>query len=212
MLSLLKKSPDQAQAASAPAWHPNFRNFAELPDIKVVRTKFFVNGTMILMTAALALAFIYQEYKIADLERQVAEWQQQVNKDKKPSDQAVALFKKYLDQERKVLELNTYVKSARLTVSEFFKHLGDTLPRNIALTNIEIKEGGVTIYGMVSGAPESASGTASAYEKQLSSDQYITQYFDTPKLTSLVRDPGSGMMTLELNIKFKTVPTQKQKS
>ena len=44
MLSLLKKKPDAAAANLTPAWHPNFRNFERLPDTKVVRTTFFING------------------------------------------------------------------------------------------------------------------------------------------------------------------------
>ena len=33
-----------------PAWHPNFRNYEKLPDIKVVRTAFFVNGVNCALT------------------------------------------------------------------------------------------------------------------------------------------------------------------
>ena len=49
MLSLLKKKSEAAAAPTVPAWHPNFRNYEKLPDLKVVRTAFFVNGAAIFM-------------------------------------------------------------------------------------------------------------------------------------------------------------------
>ena len=60
MLSLLKKKkkPDAAasEAPQVPAWHPNFRNYQQLPDIKVVRTAFFVNGAAVFVALGLAVA------------------------------------------------------------------------------------------------------------------------------------------------------------
>ena len=44
MLSLLKKKTEASPASLLPSWHPNFRRFEALPDIKPVRTAFFVNG------------------------------------------------------------------------------------------------------------------------------------------------------------------------
>ena len=52
MRSLLKKKAEAA-ASQVPAWHPNFRNYQRLPDIKVVRTAFFINGFAALIAIAL---------------------------------------------------------------------------------------------------------------------------------------------------------------
>ena len=48
-----KKS--EASAPEAPAWHPNLRIASSLPDTKVVRTAFFVNGATMLVAIALLL-------------------------------------------------------------------------------------------------------------------------------------------------------------
>ena len=50
MLSLLKKKSDAA-APAVPAWHPNFRDYEKLPDVKVVRTAFFINAAAIVAFA-----------------------------------------------------------------------------------------------------------------------------------------------------------------
>ncbi|HUJ44290.1 MAG TPA: hypothetical protein VLW52_11850, partial [Opitutaceae bacterium] len=79
------KKSDQPQAPLVPAWHPNLRNVERLPDTKVVRTRFFVNFAAIAVGAALLLYFSYQEYRIKNLHHQVAEWQAQIDTNKKAS-------------------------------------------------------------------------------------------------------------------------------
>jgi hypothetical protein len=52
-------APPQTKKSDAalvvPAWHPNLRIVEQLPDTKVVRTAFFVNGAAMLVAIALAL-------------------------------------------------------------------------------------------------------------------------------------------------------------
>ena len=55
MLPFLKKKSEASAAPAVPNWHPNFRNFEKLPDIKVVRTAFFVNGAAVSVALALGL-------------------------------------------------------------------------------------------------------------------------------------------------------------
>src|SRR5882672_10641614 len=104
MLSLLKKKSDAAAAPLVPAWHPNFRNYEKLPDIKVVRTAFFVNGAAITITLALLTYFGFQEWNLHNLQGQVADWQRQIDRDKAGSEKAVALFKKFQAEEAKFQE------------------------------------------------------------------------------------------------------------
>ena len=74
MLSLLKKKPEGAAGPVTPYWHHNFRNFERLPDTKVVRTAFFVNGAAIVVAAIMVSWVVLQEYKIHDLNGRIADW------------------------------------------------------------------------------------------------------------------------------------------
>ena len=74
-MQFLQKKSEQSQAGLVPAWHPNFRNHERLPDTKVVRTFFFVNVTAITMVLSLVLLFVFQQLRINNLGRQVADWQ-----------------------------------------------------------------------------------------------------------------------------------------
>jgi hypothetical protein len=98
-LPFLKKKSEAASAPLVPAWHPNFRNYEKLPDIKVVRTAFFVNGAAITIALALLTYFGFQEWQLRNLQGQIADWQRQIDRDKAGSDRAVALYKKFQAEE-----------------------------------------------------------------------------------------------------------------
>jgi hypothetical protein len=202
MLSLLKKKKSDAAAPALPAWHPNFRNFERLPDTKVVRTAFFVNGAAIVVTSVLLLWFCYQEYQLRDLRRQVAEWQRQIDRDRPASDKAIALFKKFQADAARVKEIEAFVNSRPL-VSELLVQLGQTLPGNIALDTFELRANGLRLVAAVRGAPELASGHASTYLTQLRGNAKLTALFDEITLLNIERNQQTGRLTVEYFLKLK---------
>src|SRR3954470_11436069 len=111
MLPFLKKKSDAGAAPQVPAWHPNFRNYEKLPDIKVVRTAFFINGAAIFAMLGLAVYFGFQELKLRAVNVQVADWQKQIDRTKKESEAAIAIYKKFVTEETKINEVDAFVKS-----------------------------------------------------------------------------------------------------
>ena len=203
MLPLLKKKPKTASAApQMPAWHPTFRNYERLPDIKVVRTVFFVNGVAITVALAVLTIFIFKEYHYHSLCRQVADAQAQIDRDQRGSSQAVALFNKFQVEEKKILEVEAFLKTRPL-LSNLLLQIGQTLPKNVALSTFEIHDNGVVMRGTVRGAPELASGEASNYVEQLNRDVAIKALFGEVSLTSISRDSQTGRLSIELFLKFK---------
>lgn len=200
MLSLLKKKSD-ADAPQVPAWHPNFRNFERLPDTKVVRTAFFINVFALTVTVVLLLYVGRREWDLRVVRTQVAEKQQQIDRDRAGSEQSVALFKKFQAEEAKLMEVENFVTS-KLIVSDLLIHLGQTLPKNIALDRFELRDAGLTIAATVRGAPDQASGLATAYIEQLRADKELARFDDiTP--TSSDRNPTTGRITIEVFMHLK---------
>ncbi|HUL52156.1 MAG TPA: hypothetical protein VLT83_01980 [Opitutaceae bacterium] len=201
MLSLLQRG-DQSQMPVVPAWHPNFRNLERLPDTKVVRTQFFVNFAAIAFAASLLLYFSYQEYRINNLSRQVADWQAQIDTNKRSSDQAVVLSRKFLDEERKIVELGNFLKQ-RLTLSQFLLQVGNTLPTELAMDTIDVRDAAVNLRGTASGSPDEASGRTSAYIEQLRQDRFFSGIFEEVTLNKLEREQPSGRLTFDIFLRFK---------
>jgi hypothetical protein len=208
MLSLLKKKSDATAAPAVPNWHPNFRNFEKLPDTKVVRTAFFINGAAITIALALGIYFATKEWQLRSLNLQLADEQKKIDRDKRPSDQAVLLFKKFQAEEARVMEVDTFIKSKPL-VSALLLRLGETLPPNLALDNADFRDVGLVLRLSVRGAPETALGLAAAYLDQLRADKELSQFEDFSFTTSPTLNPATGRMAVELMLKLKTAGGKK---
>jgi hypothetical protein len=208
MLSLLKKRSDVAAAPAVPNWHPNFRNFEKLPDTKVVRTAFFVNGAAITVALALGIYFATKEWQLHALNVQVGEEDKKIARDKKTSDQAVALFKKFQGEEARVLEIDTFIKSKPI-VSALMLRLGETLPANIALDSVDFRDIGLMLRLSVRGAPETALGLATSYLEQLRADKQLSQFEEFTFTTTPTLNPATGRMAVELMLKLKTAGGKK---
>ena len=204
MLSALKKPSDKSSASTVPAWHPNFRNFDQLPDTKVVRTTFFVNGVAILIATTLAIYVAYREVELGTIKSDTAAAQQIVDSNKPASEKAVALFKKFQEEERKIIELQQFMSVSKLTFSDFLLQLGSSLPPSVALTSVDYRSTGVVLRGRIKGTSEEGAGMANAYVSDLSKNVYFSELFDSIKLTNIVRDAASGEIVIQIDLKFRT--------
>ncbi|MDB6127480.1 MAG: hypothetical protein JWM35_1376 [Verrucomicrobia bacterium] len=206
MLSL-KKKPEGAPASEMLPWHPNLRNAARLPDTKVVRTSFFVNGIAVFIAIGFLLWFAFQEFQLHNLHHQIADWQTQIDRDKKDSDRFVALYQKFQAEQAKINEVNDFVH-LRPPVSELLMYIGETLPKEIALDSYEQQVAGLTLRGTVRGTPDEATGYATAYLDQLRADKIIGQNFSEVGYSGagVSRNAQTGRLSLQLFLKFASAP------
>ena len=201
-MSLLKlKKSDRSAVPLVPPWHPNFRNFERLPDVKVVRTSFFINAVSIVIALGLIGYFGLQEYKVHEFTGQIDDLQHQIDANKKASDQAVQLYQKFKVQEAKAAEVKAFIKTD-LVPSDFILALAQTLPANFMLNYIDIHENGVALHGTIQGTPDEASGEASTYLDRLRSDPNIGPKFEDITLTRLTRGGGPGVKEAELTFEI----------
>lgn len=204
MLSLRKKKTEAGPSVSEMSpWHPNLRNASRLPDTKVVRTSFFVNGAAVLITVGLLLWFAFQEYKLHNLNRQINDWQAQIDRDKKESDRFIAVFQKFKAEQEKIVEVNSFLRS-KPAVSEIIMYLGKSLPAEIALDAYDQGASGVTLRGTLRGSADEASGFATAYLDQLRNDKELAKNFGEIAYSGpgVSRNPTTGRLSLQLFLKF----------
>lgn len=206
MLNLLKKKPEAAggapQGPVLPPWHPDFRDFERLPDIKVVRTAFFVNTVAIALVLAALGWFGYQEYQLLDLRRQAEEWQAQIDRDQRAGGMAISLYRKFQTEEARVGEVETFV-SSRPVVTQLLLNLGRTLPANIALDTLDLRENTLRLTGTIRGAPDAASGYATAYVESLRHDEFFAARYEDITMLNLTRNPQTGRLAMEVVLKLK---------
>lgn len=205
MLPFLKKKSDAAAAAPlVPAWHPNFRNVEKLPDIKVVRTSFFVNGTAITIALALATYFTIDQWQLRSLRNQIADTEARIERDQRPSAAAKGLFTKFQAEETKLAEVEAFVNGRPVT-SPLFLRLVETAPaENVALDVIDLRTDGLSLRFTVRGRTEVAIGRATAYLEKLKADPELTALFDEIRFaTAPAPNPSTGRVSGEFFMRLK---------
>ena len=203
MLSLFRKKSEEAAAVVMPAWHPNFRDYQKLPDVKVVRTAFFVNGGAVFVALGLAVYVATQEMHLRSLGAQIAEEQVKIDRAKKGSDQAVAAFKKFQAEEATTLEVDAFVKS-KPPVSAVVRRLGETLPPDVALDAVDFQADGLVLRLALRGDAVAASGRATAYLEQLKADKELSQFAEFIFAQAPERNPVSGRISVQFRLRYKT--------
>ena len=205
MLSRLKKKSEASAAPAIATWHPNFRNLEKLPDTKVVRTAFFVNAAAITIALGLLTYFVVQEWELRSLKVQIVDWQRQIDRDKSGSDKAIALYKKFQAQEAKFQEVDAFLKS-KPQVSDLIVRLAQTLPANIALDSFDLRETGLALRLTVRGAPDAATGYATAYLEQLRADKQFALFDQAApngfSITNVQRNTATGRLNVEFFLSF----------
>jgi hypothetical protein len=206
MLSLTKKS--DVQPVAVPLWHPNFRNFDRLPDTKVVRTAFFINTAAVALALGMLLWVGQREYTNRNILVQKAEAQREIDANKKKDAEALRLSKVFLDEEKKINEVVSFVR-VPITPAEFVGLLADSLPKEISIEFVDArlpadgKGAVVQIKGRAAGSPDQASGIASNYVDMLRAHPKLGKVFDPIILNRLDRDTSGEYMAFDISLNVK---------
>jgi len=201
MLSRKKKS--ESAGPLTPNWHPNFRNYETLPDTKVVRTAFFANVGSLVITLSLLIYFSLGELQLHAVRGQINDVRQQIERDEPASNFAISQFRTFQAHEVRINEVEAFVDS-RPKVVELITNFSHTLPVNVALDTVDMREDTLTIRGTVRGAPEKASGYASGYVEVLRTSPEFNGMFNEVTLTNLSRVQSTGRLAIEVVIKLSS--------
>jgi hypothetical protein len=204
MLLALKKSADKSDSKQALAWHPNFADVEKLPDVKVVRTKFFVNSASILVLCAVLFFVGKRELALYQLNNELVSVEVDISRKKPESDRSLAAYNKFKLEEKKLTEVLNLTADT-FSFTDFILHLGDTLPDRITLQRITYRGPGqlLTMTVTVRGIDAVSSDIASAYVKQLQDDKISKEYFNEVVLSSIVRNASAQNLTMEISIAVK---------
>jgi len=193
-----------AQPTGAPNWHPNFRNTQLLPDLKVVRTTFFINAACIGVAVAALMFTGYREYQAFNYRSGMAEARQRMEAAKTENDRFLAQNKQFMGGVKKIEEAEAFVDS-RISATQLLVSLASTLPELTQFSTIAYEKSQLTLRGLIKQDSESASRTASSYLDTLRSEPFIGKNFTDISLINLQRDPGAQAMTFEILLKQAVV-------
>ena len=199
----MKLPHKKSEAPGAPNWHPDFRDVAALPDLKVVRTSFFVNLVCITVASIVVMFSAYREYVALELRAAIGDAEQAMETAQAQNDQLLALNREFNESIRRFNEAEKFAQSPFLA-SELIIALSRSLPANMDFTSVSYDNGNLSLRGGIRGASETASTRVSAYLDVLRSDKIIGPLFPDVSLVSLPRDPRTQGLSFEIVLKPTT--------
>lgn len=96
------------------SWHPDFRVTSELPDIKIVRTKFMVRSALALVIVLLAGKIFYDRYLYQQTEASIANLEAEIESKKAESNQAISDNETFTKHQTKIFEFVNYFSAHTL--------------------------------------------------------------------------------------------------
>jgi len=194
-----RKGQTQAQAVG---WHPDFRVSAALPDNKVVRTDFIVNGIAIAVLALVAWLFYARETQLREANAESARWLEEIESNKPRYNEALTMQREFSEAEKRLADVAAFSKSP-IEISELITRLGSSLPRLVAIDVVERRDDVFTIRGTIVGASERATGIANSYLDALNADPYFAERFDGIRLNNINREARANRLFFEVGMKLK---------
>ncbi len=201
-----KPSSNKAESPNAVvfAWRPDFREVETLPDLKTVRTSFFLNISSLAVALAVILFSVHREWTAASLRRTLQDVSARTAEAEVPSKKAVADFAIF-ETERKKFEEIKKLNGSSFRLSDYILKLSETLPSNIWLNKFELRPGGQTILigASIEGQDASANAAVSEFEKLLRADESMREHFAEIQLINVARDQSADRLVFELLFTFK---------
>ncbi len=181
-------------------WHPNFRIADSLPDLKVVRTDFFINAISLSLAAVAVFFLAIREYKAFNLKGEIAAWEEKIESSRTENLGFLKLSADFKKEKVRIEEVRDFVITD-LPVTEFLQDLGPTIPEGLDLDSMAFGHERIVIRGTILGNSETASIALSDYLDVLRENPGIGPRFEDISLTSLVRDARSAVLSFEIVLK-----------
>lgn len=195
--------PSKDVKTQMPAWHPNFRIEATLPDTKVIRTSFLVNAAAAGVLALLAWLLVSREMEVAAVNAEIASTQAEIAKLTVTFKKAEPLQKQFSELEKRFAEVENFRKGG-WPAALFLERISATLPRMVTIDGIDMQRDVVLLRGSISGAPEKATATFNEYLAMLTKDAVLAKVAENIRQKSVVgRDAQMGRLTFSIEMKPK---------
>lgn len=197
----MKLPHNSAQSAKGGNWHINFRISEGLPDLKPIRTSFFVNLLFITLAVAALLFTAHREFLGFNIRSEINVSNERIAGISGRNTKLLALNKEFNDASVVISSAREFVNNQTVG-SQLLIALSRSLPNSMDFTGVTFDESKLVLRGSIRGVSETASTRVSAYLDVLRQNDVIGPQFSEISLTSLVRDPRTQGMSFEIVLKL----------
>ena len=191
----------------SPHWHVDCRLPAELPDDRVVSSRFLVNLPFGLIALGLLVFFGWLLSNDLSLRSNIADWSRRIQDSRIEVANIKQQQREYTTLAFKIETAHSLMKS-RLFVTHFMTQLSRSRLGPMVIDTVESFDANLIVRGTLGGTAEQATRSIGAYVEQLKQDPEIGQHFESITVSNFERAPGSALQNFELTFKFKPEVSQ----
>ncbi|MDA9763982.1 MAG: hypothetical protein P8L44_19200 [Opitutales bacterium] len=203
----IKKSKAPAQSP----WHQDFRNADALPDIKVIRTRFFVNFVALVIPLFVAIMWIQNEMSLNYLKGSIAELAEEKASMQSTNNELVELSREFLKESAKIESLDEYYYNL-FPVSDYLVTLSDQVREDMVVSSLELKKSNRVsgndvidvwesrIAGYVAHVDQEAITRVNNFVEEIGKEELLEPHIDEAFLDNLARDQETDTLNFVVSI------------
>ena len=206
-----KKWDKKVQVEAELNWRPDFRDRQSLPDIKTVRTTFFISAIAVTIALMSVMHVGFQEYTIYSLGKKIEEGKAEIAARQALHVKAIRMNNLFLAQENRIDEINTF-EEKQLAASDLILDSGKSLSPGMSLLSIDYIDEKAVFQGFVVASEETDSLLKDYMEKLRNVDSLKDRYADINQV-SVERESGTDLIKFHLEaVNPEEDDTSKKKS
>lgn len=183
-------------------WHLDCRIIAELPEDRVIGTRFLINIFVAVITACVGLCASWLLYVNLGLRQNIHEWDSRMAEQQSEVAELKRLQADYTKEAAKIDHAYELIKNP-FVASRFTLKLGRTFPEVIRIDRIESNTSNIVIRGSLTESSERASIILSNYIRELRADLEFGPLFSDIVMTDFQRISEDGKLNFEITFRFR---------
>jgi len=218
-----KKS--KAKVAAENPWHTDFRNTELLPDIKVIRTHFFVNLITVFIPLIILVFWVLDEVQMAAIKDSISGLETQVS-GKKDADEAYLALSKEFDKETAKIRAMEEFYTNLFPASDLMLALSEVMEDNMSLSRFSLAKSitkdrrktveswGGQMSGYVAMESEEATAVVNRFAENIRTMElfapYISEPYEQVQIEVLSRDKTTNSLNFTIRFSLNT-PERKRR-
>ncbi len=191
-----KKWDKKAEVEAELNWRPDFRDRQSLPDIRTVRTTFFITAIAVTIAVMSVMHVGFQEYNIYSLGKKIEEGKAEISSRQDLHVKAIGMKNLFLAEEKRIDEINTF-EERQLAASDLILDSGKSLSPGMSLLSIEYIDEKAVFQGFVLASEEADSLLKDYIEKLRNVDSLKDRYADINQVL-VERESGTDLIKFHL--------------
>lgn len=203
----IKKRKQKAVAA----WHQDFRNPDALPDIKVIRTRFFVNVVAIVVPLFVAILWVQQELSLSSIRDDIGKLEDEQAALDSSNTELVSLSRDFLKESSKVESLEKYYHNL-FPLSDYLEAIAVQVPVDMVISSMDLKKSNRVdgddvvdtwesrISGYAVQENQNAVSHVNKFVEDLREEELLATYLEEAFLDNLSRDQITDTLNFVVSI------------